>query len=82
MSERQTVIVVKPDRRIHKEVFGTAPVACPCCNGQGGFPREDASRRYMERCPDCDGTGEVFAMVTIDWRSYRNEGKTQLEPVC
>lgn len=81
MSKRQTIITVEPPQRIRKEVFGTAPVVCSYCNGQGGFPRQGASGSYMERCPDCDGTGEVFAVVTVDWQPYSDEGKAQLETV-
>ena len=73
MSKRQTMIMIEPPQRIRKEVFGTSAVACPCCFGQGGFPRRDASGSYMEQCPDCDGTGEVFAVVTVDWQPYKTE---------
>ena len=76
MSKRQTIIAIEPPQRIRKEVFETQAVTCPYCNGQGGFPRRDASGSYMERCPDCDGAGEVFAVVTVDWQPYKNESKT------
>ncbi len=76
MSKRVTMIEVEPPQRIRKEVFGTSAVACPYCNGQGGFRRQDASGAYMGRCPDCDGSGEVFAVVTLDWKPYNNEDKT------
>ncbi len=62
------MIIIEPDGRIHKEAFMTAPMVCPYCNGRGGFSRDTASGTESHRCPDCEGTGEVVAMVTIDWR--------------
>lgn len=67
MSKKKTMIVVEPDGRIHKEAFATAPMVCPYCNGRGYFTstRDDDEAPV---CPDCQGTGEVFAIVTIDWK--------------
>ena len=52
MSKKRTVIELEPEGRIHKEAFMTAPMVCP----------------VFTNCPDCEGTGEVVAMVTIDWK--------------
>lgn len=74
MSRKKTILELDPPgKRIYREVITTPPVTCPYCNGQGGFPRRDASGDYMERCPDCDGAGEVQATVTIDWKPYKTE---------
>ncbi len=62
------MIIIEPDGRIRKEAFMTAPMACPYCNGRGGFSRDTAAGPVTDCCPDCEGTGEVVAMVTIDWK--------------
>lgn len=69
MSKKRTVIELEPEGRIHKEAFMTAPMVCPYCNGRGFFmepllPGVDVKKD----CPDCEGTGEVVALVTIDWK--------------
>lgn len=68
MSKKRTMIVIEPDGRIHKEAFMTAPMVCPYCKGRGGFSNETANGPEFDYCPDCEGTGEVVAMVTIDWK--------------
>lgn len=69
MSRRQTMIVIEPDGRIHKEAFITAPMVCPYCNGRGFFMEPILPSVDMKKeCPDCKGAGEVVAMVTIDWK--------------
>jgi len=68
MSNRKEMIVIEPDARIRKEVFCTKPMTCPYCNGRGGFIRDNAYGQTEDACPDCDGTGEVIALVTIDWK--------------
>ncbi len=67
MSRKRTMIVVEPDGRIHKEAFMTAPMTCPYCNGRGWF-YTNQQEPETEICPDCQGSGEVVAMVTIDWK--------------
>ncbi len=62
------MIIIEPDGRIHKEAFMTAPMVCPYCNGRGGFSRDTVAGSVTDCCPDCGGTGEVVAMVTIDWK--------------
>lgn len=43
---------------------------CEYCQGNGYFWDEDALRkRYKEPCPVCNGSGELDAKVTIEWRS-------------
>lgn len=67
MSKKRTMIVIEPDGRIHKEAFMTAPMVCPYCNGKGWFYSGEKEPETIP-CPDCEGTGEVVAMVTIDWK--------------
>ncbi len=68
MSKRKTIIEIEPDGRIHKEAFATSPMVCPYCNGRGGFAHDTPRGQVFAHCPDCEGTGEVVAMVTIDWK--------------
>lgn len=69
MSTKRTMITIEPNGRIHKEVFMSAPNICPYCSGRGGFCHDVAGGgQEFKPCPDCEGTGEVVAMVTIDWK--------------
>lgn len=68
MSKKRTMIIIEPEGRIHKEAFMTAPMVCPYCNGRGGFSIDTPEGPDFKPCPDCAGTGEVVAMVTIDWK--------------
>ena len=69
MSNRKEIIEIVPSDRIHDEAFCTRPMTCPYCGGRGFFmdpflPHVDIKKE----CPDCDGTGEVKAHVTIEWK--------------
>lgn len=66
MSKRREMIILEPDGRIHKEAFSTRPMTCPYCNGKGSFFNGLGLPEVT--CPDCEGTGEVIALVTIDWK--------------
>lgn len=68
MSRKRTIIEVEPGERIHSEAFATAPMECPYCGGRGGFPVYGPKGPDFENCPDCEGTGEVRALVTIEWK--------------
>lgn len=67
MSKRREMIILEPSGRIHKEAFSSRPVSCPYCHGKGYFPATQRQPRET-MCPDCEGTGEVIALVTIDWK--------------
>lgn len=67
MSQRRETIILEPDNRIHKEGFCSRPMTCPYCNGRGWF-YTDQPEPETEICPDCQGSGEVIAIVTIDWK--------------
>ena len=68
MSKRREVIILEPDGRIHKEAFSSRPIVCPYCSGRGGFTHNIPGGYYEQECPDCKGSGEVIALVTIDWK--------------
>lgn len=67
MSKKIEAIILEPDGRIRKEEFSSHPMSCPYCGGKGWF---HSGQREPETipCPDCEGTGEVVALVTIDWK--------------
>lgn len=67
MSEKKITIDVKPDGRIRKEAFMIPPMVCPYCGGKGWFYSGEREPETIP-CPDCEWTGEVVAMVTIDWK--------------
>lgn len=66
MSKRQESIIIEPGGRIHKEAFCTRPMTCPYCGGKGWFYNGIGMPEIT--CPDCEGSGEVIAIVTIDWK--------------
>lgn len=67
MSTKREMIVLEPDGRIRKEEFCTRPLPCPYCRGKGWFYSGEQEPETIE-CPDCKGSGEVVALVTIDWQ--------------
>lgn len=67
MSTKKEMIILEPARRIHKEEFCSRPMTCPYCHGIGYFP-PTKHQPWETMCPDCEGTGEVIALVTIDWK--------------
>lgn len=69
MSRRKEILIIEPGGRIGKEAFCTGPMVCPYCNGRGWFHTDRPEpERERETCPDCEGSGEVIALVTIDWK--------------
>lgn len=69
MSNRKEIIEIVPGDRIHDEAFCTRPMTCPYCNGLGFFNADTFNRGDGAiACPDCGGTGEVKAHVTIEWK--------------
>lgn len=67
MSTKKEMIILEPAGRIHKEEFCSRPMTCPYCHGIGYFP-PTKHQPWETMCPDCEGTGEVIALVTIDWK--------------
>lgn len=66
MSNKREMIILEPGVRIRKEAFCSRPMTCPYCGGRGQF-FSGIGLPEIE-CPDCEGTGEVIALVTIDWK--------------
>ena len=67
MSQRKEMIILEPGGRIHKEAFCTRPMKCPYCGGRGWFYKNTRDSEHVG-CPDCDGSGEVIAFVSIEWK--------------
>ena len=69
MSKKKELIILEPDGRIRKEGFCSRPMTCPYCGGKGFFMERFLPYADIKKdCPDCEGTGEVIALVTIDWK--------------
>ncbi len=68
MSIRKQIIEIEPGVGISREAFATAPVKCPACKGRGGFSRFWPPGEEWEVCGNCGGSGELVAIVTIDWK--------------
>lgn len=67
MSKKSEIIILEPEGRIRKEGFCSRPKTCPYCGGKGWF-HSDGRESETIPCPDCEGTGEVVALVVIDWQ--------------
>ena len=67
MSRKREMIILEPDGRIRKEGFCSRPMTCPYCGGKGWFYSDEREPEPIP-CPDCEGTGEVAALVVIDWK--------------
>lgn len=65
------MIILDPEVRIHRETFCSGPMKCPYCGGKGWFYSGRREPGTIE-CPDCEGTGEVIAMVAIEWKPSKN----------
>lgn len=69
MSKKHDMIILEPEGRVHKESFCSRPVSCPYCGGKGEFFNGPGQPETI--CPDCEGTGEIIALVTIDWKANK-----------
>ena len=67
MSKKSETIILEPEERIRKEGFRSRPMTCPYCRGKGWLYSGQQDPETIP-CPDCEGTGEVIALVTIDWK--------------
>ena len=72
MSKKKQIIEVDPPGRICTEMFALHPQTCSYCNGRGWFWADNRDSHTIE-CPDCKGTGEVRAIVTLAWEPSEKE---------
>lgn len=72
MSERKESIDLKAPGRLKKELFASHPQPCGYCHGSGWFWGGDREP-VKTPCPDCNGSGEVRAIVTVEWEAMERE---------
>jgi len=69
MSKQKHIIIVEPDKysaNIERMTFGN--YKCPACGGSGHFVEQIGRDEYKTtECSFCSGTGNVKAIVTIEW---------------
>lgn len=80
MSRIRAKVELEPPFRMNRgknrEVMVSAGHKCGYCQGNGwtwkagAHPPGEAER---EECPVCDGTGQLDAVVTVDWRPTGKE---------
>lgn len=75
MSKRRMMIELEPSLVLKTEVFAGTPCMCPMCRGTGvGTVRvkEDGSFELNDGpCDGCAGSGEVMAVVTVEWKPVK-----------
>lgn len=67
MSKKQTTITIESPDRLHKECFVSTGHVCGYCHGKGWFD-SGLQKEGTVTCPDCGGTGELMAVVSIEWK--------------
>ncbi len=65
--------MIEPPERIHTEGFVSKGHKCRYCRGKGWFYSDMPGEEPID-CPDCGGTGEVMAIVTVEWQPARKGG--------
>lgn len=68
------MIELSPSLALKTEVLAGDPCECPMCGGSGVGdmkPTDDGFAVTEDPCPGCAGTGEVFAVVTVEWRPVK-----------
>ena len=74
MSKKKTIINLTPPGRIRTEGFISKGHICGYCNGKGWF-YSNLHQDNIEQCPDCGGSGEVMAFVTVEWKPATSREK-------
>lgn len=76
MSEKQTIINLVAPGRLHNEGFVSKGHVCGYCRGKGWFYGPPNKKDETVICPDCGGTGEVMAVVTVECKPATKEEGT------
>lgn len=57
-----------------KEVLASTGHRCNYCHGNGWFwGTDDYGESIKEPCPMCGGSGEVDAVVTVEWKPNKRD---------
>lgn len=85
MSKRKEIIILaapeglSPSRSrdgqvAAREMFCSPGHVCTYCKGNGWFWSEDEQgESTKEDCPVCKGSGELDAVVTVEWKESNKE---------
>lgn len=70
----RTVELKPPKGNMVKELLTNPGHVCGYCHGRGYFGHSWCHRdEEPTTCPVCDGTGQVDAIVTIEWKSSKKQ---------
>ena len=61
--------LVPPKVKLAKELHVSKGHVCGYCSGNGWFWNcSNIGEREKKNCPACQGTGEVYALITVEWK--------------
>lgn len=78
MSERKEIIEITAPAYITpqkakiqaRELFCVPGFVCNYCKGNGWFwGEDDKGERIKNDCPVCKGSGELDAVITVEWKA-------------
>lgn len=73
---KRNIELVHPShmRKPGKELLVSAGHVCSYCQGNGWFwGKDDAGEEVKIPCPMCGGSGEVDAVVTVEWKASNKQ---------
>ena len=59
----------------NRELLVSPGHKCGYCRGNGWFWSEEQGERIKANCPVCGGSGQLDAVVTVDWKPVGKEDK-------
>lgn len=75
MSKVKRVLELRPPKHEQSKELLTSPGhVCGYCHGMGYFRGSWCNREEEPKsCPVCGGTGQVDAIVTVEWKPSKKE---------